>query len=106
MLSDSGLAIEHIRDGDAKLVRVEGDVDLATVEQFETAILSAISGSQAKVSLDLSGIAFFGSEGVRALVAAHQAATEKNVKLVVSAASRTVRRVLEISRLEYLLAPD
>ena len=106
MLSDSGLAIEHIRDGDAEVVRVEGDVDLATVTQFETAILAAISGSPGEVRLDLGGIAFFGSEGIRALVSAHQTATGKNVKLVVSAASRTVRRVLEISRLEYLLAPD
>ena len=68
MVSDPGLAIEHIRDGDAESVRVEGDVDLATVEQFEEAILAAISASPAEVRLDLSGIAFFGSEGVRALV--------------------------------------
>ena len=85
MLSDSGLAIEHIRDGDAEVVRVEGEVDLATVERFETAILRRSPTHRPRSASISQGSRSFGSEGVRALVAAHQAAIGKNVKLVVSA---------------------
>lgn len=89
----------HVRT-EPSVVHVDGDVDAATAPAFRTAL--EICDSDPLVhSLDLSNVEFFSAAGVRCLVELEWP-TRPHPQIV---ASRSVRRVLEICRLEFLLAP-
>jgi anti-anti-sigma factor len=83
----------------ADVVVVAGDIDVATAPMLDDAI-SAVSGP---VVLDLSGVTFMDSSGVRVLVRHRQASQAGGNRFEVAAVSRPVRRVLELAGvLEYL----
>ena len=57
-------------DGDEHVLEVHGDLDLATTPQLLDALKSMPAGSA--VRLDLSGVAFIDSVGLKALLTAQQ----------------------------------
>ncbi len=81
------------------VVRVTGGVDMSTVAAFERALERAFAESDGDVGLDLTGVTFFGSEGVRALLAAQDGpgAAGRTVRIV--GASPIAQRVLQITGL-------
>jgi anti-sigma B factor antagonist len=89
-------SVSSLPDGSTR-VEVQGEIDLlvesALVEQV--AALMSPNGDT-RVVLDLRGVDFIDSSGVRALVRVHQAHGER-VRL--AAVSMQVRRVLEIAGL-------
>lgn len=86
-------------------VVVDGEVDAHTCPEL-TAALDPLPGS-GPVEVDLSGVGFMDSSGLRALIAAHQAAAEAGRRLVISNPSAAVRRLIEISGLsEHLNVED
>jgi anti-anti-sigma factor len=89
--------------GDRTVVAARGELDLATAPQLETALLPPL-GDGASVALDLRGLDFMDSTGVRVIVAAHLAAGEHGGALTVCATpDGAVARVLEISGLDTVL---
>ncbi|MFD2469385.1 STAS domain-containing protein [Amycolatopsis silviterrae] len=54
------------RDGDIVLVTAAGEIDVASVGQFRTA-LSAASGAGGKLVVDLSRVGYLSCAGLRAL---------------------------------------
>lgn len=96
---EPAFAIERQDDGGGVLVRVTGGVDMATVAAFEHGLAEAFASSSGDVRLDLSEVTFFGSEGVRALIAAQGAPAAAGRSVQVVAASPIARRVLEITGL-------
>jgi anti-sigma B factor antagonist len=51
--------------GDRRLIEVGGELDLATVDEFAAGVRGELAGG--RVVLDLSGVSFLDSSGVRAL---------------------------------------
>jgi anti-anti-sigma factor len=96
---EPAFAIERHADGGDTLVRVTGGVDMSTVAAFERALAEAFAQGSGDVRLDLSEVTFFGSEGVRALIAAQGAPAASGRTVRVVAASPIARRVLEITGL-------
>lgn len=91
------------RDGKV-LVAARGELDLATADALQDALLAPVSAGRHTV-LDLRALDFMDSSGVRVVITAHHAAAERGGRLTVvrGAAGSAVGRVLEISGLEDVL---
>jgi anti-anti-sigma factor len=89
---------------DRLVVAATGELDLATAGALEDAVLPAVRDGR-HVVLDLRGLDFMDSSGVRVIVAAHVAAGEHDgrLSLVRLEAGTPIRRVLEISGLDGVL---
>ena len=90
--------------GGSVLLGVGGEIDLTTVGQFEEALGAAVERAGAEVRVDMDNVTFCGSEGIRALMAAHTAADERDVRLAVVEASPIVRTLLRITDMGRLAA--
>jgi anti-anti-sigma factor len=90
-------------EGERAVLEVGGEVDLATVEQFRTALLDAQRSEQ--VVLDLSGVTFMDSAGINALVGAyHRKLPNGELRLV--GMRSNVQKALEITGLLVLFQDD
>jgi anti-sigma B factor antagonist len=77
-----------------------GEIDIATVPAIRRLLLAAISGGNAHLAVDMSGVTFLGAAGIGVLVGAANRAREVGGSLSLLAPSRQVRRVLGILPLD------
>lgn len=96
------LGVEQSDHGQAIVLALRGELDLATVPSLRDHLLEAVRTHQSVV-LDLAGLTFLDSTGLGLLVSAVKRLSARNGTLVVAAPSPTVRRVLEVSGLEAYL---
>ncbi|MGZ8786324.1 MAG: STAS domain-containing protein [Acidimicrobiia bacterium] len=78
------------------IISPAGEIDLATVSQLEEA-LTASMGSDTDVAVDLTGVTFMDSTGLRALLAANQNLSGSGRRLALIVAGGPVDRLLDIS---------
>ncbi|WP_250038345.1 STAS domain-containing protein [Paractinoplanes maris] len=98
--------ISAVADGTV-LLAVAGEIDLATVDDFEAALAraTAIDGTP-RVIVDLSEVSFCDSSGLAALDRAWERADRRGIALRVTKPQRGVRRLMEIAgMLEGLTRP-
>jgi anti-anti-sigma factor len=94
------LDVEYL-DDDTTLVRVIGELDLATSPRVEADLLRLIhEGLGRRLVLDLSRLSFLDSTGLRALWRTRQHAQTAGTQLYLSAASDSVMRVLKVTKLD------
>jgi anti-sigma B factor antagonist len=84
------------------IVAARGEVDAATSEQLGEAITKAAAGG-GPVSVDLSGVSFIDSSGLRCLIVAQR---DLGDRVVVVAASDVVVRLFEVTGLTETLMPS
>jgi anti-sigma B factor antagonist len=77
-------------------LHVAGELDIATAPELERAVDAGLDGRSGEFRLDLSSLSFVDSTGAQALLHAHNAVESRGRRLVLVAAQRPVRRVLEI----------
>jgi anti-anti-sigma factor len=87
------------------VVTVTGEVDLASSVQLREVLQKAVSTSDTVV-VDFVGLTFIDSSGLSALVDAHRRAREGGGVLLLRRPTPMLRRLLDITRLETLLAID
>jgi anti-anti-sigma factor len=94
-----------VQDG-RDVIAVGGDIDITTQRQFADAIAARLAAGRALV-LDLTGIGFVDSSGLRALLKAARDARIQQTALTI-AASPAVYRVLELAQVTHVLSlhPD
>ena len=81
---------------------LSGEIDAHAVISLAT-YLDPLPGTSGDVVIDLSGVMFVDSSGLRVLVEAHQRAEAEGRRLVLSGSTRPVLRLLEITGLmDYL----
>jgi anti-anti-sigma factor len=51
------------------ILKIEGDIDMHTVDQFDQQVQQVIDNNEKDVLLDLSGVSFISSAGIRSLSA-------------------------------------
>lgn len=85
--------------GELVLVRVSGEVDLSWSQQVRRAILDALAKAKA-VGVELSEVSYIDSSGIAALVEGFQNARGRGQRFALIAASKSVRSVLELARLD------
>ena len=88
------------RDGRAHLT-LSGELDLATAPELEQLVNERIDSSQ-EVVIDLRGLEFMDSSGIRVLVAAHARAGRTGTRLFIvrPASGSAVAKIVEVSGLD------
>jgi anti-sigma B factor antagonist len=94
------LTIETHRDGNQVVVRADGELDIASSKGFEDELHRAIDSDASTVVLDLSGLSFIDSTGLRALVAVSAHSHNHGDRLRILRGPEAVERVLEVSGLD------
>ena len=87
------------RVGEATIVALLGDLDIAA-EADATAAFEAATGDGGVLVADLRELAFLDSTGVRVLLTADLHAKDKGVRFGVARGDGTVRRLLEVTRID------
>lgn len=86
------------------VLSVTGEVDLSTSEQLTEAVSAAVQASEVEVvEVDLAGVSFMDSAGLRVLVAGMKQADAQDVRLVASNPQPQVRKVFELTGLDEVL---
>jgi anti-anti-sigma factor len=86
-------------------VAASGQVDLATAPRLASALAQARDDGSAEIVVDLAGVDFLDSAGVRVLVQAARDTTAAGATLYLDGAQGWVARVLEITGLATHLPP-
>jgi anti-sigma B factor antagonist len=86
--------------GTTRTLTVHGELDLAVVAELDAAVGAALRHHSETVVVDLSGIEFIDSSGVRCLLRAQRQAEARRVRLVVCRAPEHVQRVFALCGLE------
>jgi anti-anti-sigma factor len=94
--------IGDIRRGEACVVTVRGEVDLANAADLEACLRRAIDGSPSSVVLDLEALTFIDSSGLRVLVALSKEAQSRSATFGLRNVPNHAQRVLDITGLSDL----
>jgi anti-sigma B factor antagonist len=86
--------------GDAVRIALTGDLDLSTAKRAEEAIIAAEQKRPPVLLLDLRGLSFMDSTGLRVVVSADKRAKRDGRRTVIVQGPAAVRRVFEITRLD------
>ncbi|WP_394427794.1 STAS domain-containing protein [Streptomyces sp. SGAir0957] len=97
-----GLRVQVVDAGDTVLLRLSGELDIATAPGLQAA-LTPLTGR--RVELDLGDLTFIDSIGITLLARHHSHAAATGGLLLLVAAGRAVRRVLDITGITHLLGP-
>ena len=81
-------------------VILRGELDLSTVEKVEDELRRVEAGEEKIVVLDLSGLSFLDSTGLRLMVTADRRAQKDGRRLVIVRGPETVHRVFTITHLD------
>ena len=95
------------RAGTTAIVRLAGELDIATAPEL-TEVLHGLESSCNRVILDLTGLEFIDSTGLRLAVTEHGRASMDGFEFVITGAAGAVLKVLRLTGLDVKLplAPD
>ena len=85
------IAIETEQGPQGVRLLLRGDLDLATVREFEHRVEEASRNSATAIAVDLTGLSFLDSRGLRAILGAQQLCEERGCRLTVRAGERAQR---------------
>jgi anti-sigma B factor antagonist len=94
--------------GDAVRVALSGELDISSAPRLQDDLARVEADGPATIVLDLSGLAFMDSTGLRLLIGADARAREAGRRLVLIQGNEMVQRVLRVTRLDERLeiVPD
>ena len=87
-------------EGDAKIVRPVGDIDLSGAPALRQQISQAQQEHPTRLIVDLSGVPYMDSSGLATLVEAMQIARRNDALLIICSLQDKVRSIFEIARLD------
>ncbi len=95
--------VNHTTKDDRLVVSVAGEIDLSTATDLQVAV-DALSPFDRPIALDLSGVGFVDSTGIRALLAINNRAMETiGQPLILMGARESTRRLVELTGLDRIL---
>jgi anti-sigma B factor antagonist len=92
---DGPLILRMEQAGDALMVRASGELSRSTVERFEAELRQRINGEASTVVLDLSGVGFIDSTGLRSMLRIANHSLRDGGRLRVLNASAPVKDAIE-----------
>ena len=99
--SSARMELDTRRVGDSIVVRPQGRIDHATADAFSAALATPVAQCTAAgpgVVLDMSGVEYISSVGLRALMVAAKQVKTQDGRIAVAALTPMVREVFQISR--------
>lgn len=94
------LVVETRSEQGRVVLELRGELDMAGVANFERELAAAEAEAPAELVVDLDGLRFMDSSGLRALVAADDRARREGRTLSIVPGPPAVRRVFEITQLD------
>ncbi len=85
------------RRGDVLIVRPEGRIDTNTSEELERWLMSRIDGSLKRLVVDMSGIDYISSAGLRVLLMTVKKLRGSGGQLVLGGLNPSVRQIFELA---------
>jgi anti-sigma B factor antagonist len=79
------------------VLRGHGEIDAQSAGLLRSAARAAVDGGARHIELELAGVSFLDSSGLRTLSEVRDAASERGATLRIVSLSLPVRRILEIS---------
>lgn len=96
---------EVVREGDATVIHVRGEIDIATCGRLRDAIEPHL-GPQQTIVLDLSSVGFMDSSSLHVLLQARGTLTADGGSLVLRNPSLAARRLLTVAGAQDLLETE
>ncbi len=91
------MRIGEEKDGRALVIAPEGRVDSVSSSELEKLVVSRIEAGEKRLVLDLSGVEYISSAGLRVLLMAAKRLKEPPAGLVLCGMGPSVRTVLELA---------
>ena len=92
--------INVVRDSESASVTLAGELDIATVPRVEEAIETTLSDELRALTIDLSGLTFVDSSGLRLFIVLDQRASEQGWSLRLLRPDAQVLTVFQVSGVE------
>ena len=89
---------------DTVVVRVQGELDMATAPGLSRAMATALDGSPSTLAVDLSDLSFVDSTGIRVLITACRRAGTEGCSFVLRSPTRPVLKALRLTGVDRLMA--
>jgi anti-sigma B factor antagonist len=93
------LVIRSQRAGDVHLVHLVGELDRDSAPAFEAELKRAEAGDARQIVVDLSGLAFIGSDGLKVLIHANARSRRAGHRLRLARGSDEVQSTFEVAGL-------
>lgn len=101
--SYEAFGVDIAPDREQVTVRAVGEIDLATAAELERPVRELQDSGFKHVVLDLRGVTFMDSSGIRVLISAHQRAEELGADLAIEVGPSRIRNTLELTgAIDYL----
>lgn len=99
-MSDEQLRIVTQRGADRLILELHGELDMVTSAQLGEAFERRNGDEPGTVVLDLRGVSFLDSTGLKAIFSTRNAARERGQQFAVTPGSPQVQRLLSLTRLD------
>jgi anti-anti-sigma factor len=95
--------VDAHHDGDALIIVLAGEFDLATAHRVRETLTRAMSEPRRRLTVDLSEVTFMDSSGVHVMLDLHKLCRDTGSTLSIRPGPPNVQRVFELTRLvDYL----
>jgi len=99
------MIVEVEKQGQNIIVRLQGELDLCTAEEFKRVVEANLETRGVKnMILNLAGVPFIDSSGLGAILGRYKNIQERGGKLVAVELVPTVKRIFELSGLPKIIA--
>jgi anti-sigma B factor antagonist len=95
-----GLEIRAESEGSTHVLRLTGELDLVSAGMLETRIAELCTDGASRIVVEMSGLEFMDSTGLRALLTSQELCGVNSCQLLLGEMSAQVSRLLELSGLE------
>ncbi|HEY5083455.1 MAG TPA: STAS domain-containing protein [Rhizomicrobium sp.] len=96
--------MKETRAGDALVAAATGRIDLSNADSFRDALSASLARAKTALILDLSGVDYISSAGLRALMIVHKAAKAADKGLGIAGLNPLVHEIFKISRFDTVFA--
>jgi anti-sigma B factor antagonist len=100
---EGSLSVSVEADGDAVKLAARGEMDLATADVVDRELVKAEASDARRIILDLSGVEFIDSSGLKVLVHAARRSDSDSNRLAVMPGTGQVAEMLRLTGIEKLL---
>jgi anti-anti-sigma factor len=96
--------ISQERDGDVVIVRLSGRLDSGAATAAEESLSAALVGDMPRLAIDMSGLAYISSAGLRALLVVAKKVQQAKGKLALGGLGDNVREVFDATGFNTIFA--
>lgn len=106
LITPTPLRVVSTAQEDLVILRVAGEIDIATCAALDEAIDSSLAGRPRAIALDLSEVSFLACAGASSILESWYRATKQRTRLGIVNPSAAAERVLHAMRLDAVLVRD